>query len=365
MNLSTTWKALGKEDTVFFKGLAILMIVLHNFMHLFPAPLQMEFHFSSGLFENMLAMLLSRPEEVVRIFFSYFGHFGVQVFFFLSAYGFTKKYRTTTVEALRFIKKRFLAIYPGWILAILVFVVLWQLRDMHDTGASGDLSSIFKILLFKVALVSNFIPGRELNLVGPWWFISVIFQFYFLFPFLQWMHRARGGVWMAVLAAGSLALVAATHGSVAGLNLYFTVLPYFPAFCLGMYVAGADDSGVRIHWMVPVCSFVLFVAGNLFETFWPLTHVCFLLLLLSGFRFLLERSRHGLIHRSIMFLGAISFPLFLVHGFLRTPLITWAMAYDRWWLTLVLCSVFVLLSAAVAFGVAKTEKGLGKLIGRS
>ena len=359
------WESLSKSDTIVFKGVAIVMIVFHNFLHLFPAPLQMEFHFTDGLFLKLGEFVMARPEESVRAIFSFFGHFGVQVFFFLSAYGFTKKYTEKALDVPSFFKKRLLAIYPGWILAIFIYLILSQLREMYATGATGSLSCVFKVLLLKVSLVSNFIPGQELSLVGPWWFISVIFQFYFLFPLLQRVYRVWGGVGMSVLAAGSLALVASTHGSMSGINLYFTVLPYSPAFCLGIYVAGVDDSGVRIHWAVPVCSFVFFVLGNLFETFWPLTHICFLLLMISGFQYQLKRSRHGLVHRVLMFLGAISFPLFLVHGFLRTPLITWAKAYDRWWLTLLLCSVFVVISVAVAHGVVKTEKGFGKLVGRS
>ncbi|HEY3707185.1 MAG TPA: hypothetical protein VGL22_19145, partial [Terracidiphilus sp.] len=75
-------------DTAVLKGLAILAIVFHNFFHLISPVRQNEFVFHPGLFAVFL-QTVRQPSLAIQAFFSFFGHFGVAVFIFLSAYGLT------------------------------------------------------------------------------------------------------------------------------------------------------------------------------------------------------------------------------------------------------------------------------------
>ena len=83
----------SKQQTTLLKGLGILLIVLHNFYHnLTPIMGENEFNFSEEVFWNYYHVLQFSPENLVRVLFSYFGHYGVQVFIFFSSYGLTRKY---------------------------------------------------------------------------------------------------------------------------------------------------------------------------------------------------------------------------------------------------------------------------------
>ena len=82
---------LDLKDTSILKGLAISAIVLHNYFHVVSPVHQNEFTFDPARFQVFLHTV-ARPELATQAVFSFFGHFGVQIFIFLSAYGLTKSH---------------------------------------------------------------------------------------------------------------------------------------------------------------------------------------------------------------------------------------------------------------------------------
>jgi hypothetical protein len=108
--------ALSHERTQLFKGIAILLIVSHNFFHLIkPRMGENEYSFVANIFPRYLNAFLLRPEDTFRLFFSFFGHYGVQMFIFLSAYGLTisfleKRPRWAQFMFLRIKKRDFVTI---------------------------------------------------------------------------------------------------------------------------------------------------------------------------------------------------------------------------------------------------------------
>src|SRR5512146_540068 len=79
------------RDVTALKGLAISAIVFHNYFHLINPAHENEFDFDPMRFRVLLETIV-HPSLLIQTLFSFFGHFGVQVFIFLSAYGITKKY---------------------------------------------------------------------------------------------------------------------------------------------------------------------------------------------------------------------------------------------------------------------------------
>ena len=77
--------SISKDDTSLIKGLAIFCIVLHNFFHWMPpSPGENEFVFDERIHNNFFSILTSTPTEIINVLFSYFGHYGVQIFIFIS-----------------------------------------------------------------------------------------------------------------------------------------------------------------------------------------------------------------------------------------------------------------------------------------
>lgn len=351
------WKALDKIDSSAYKGIAILMIVSHNFMHTFPVPKENEFDFNPGRFIDLVTILLSEPENGIRASLSFFGHFGVQIFVFLSAYGLTKKYNYCKISYWPFIFERILRIYPAFILAIIAWAIISG--GGADYGILGPLKVLYwdiENIILKITLLSNFIPGHSLSPVGPWWFIPFIFQFYFLFPFLLHLHSRLGESVLLLVSVFGLLCSMLTQGNIGGLNIYFTILGHLPEFCLGIYLAKRDHVELKVSMSFLMPIFLIFLLGNIYPIFWYANHISFLVLLLALFSVLIKIIKNStLLKEFFCFFGGISMPLFLVNGFLREPFSTWAISYNNWLLTIALCLLSMACSVLVSLVLAKIE----------
>lgn len=82
------------------RGIAILAIMLHNFCHWINGPIvkENEFRFrierADGLFEALRNIDMYLPVQLI----SFFGHYGVPVFLFLSGWGLVMKYENSTLH---------------------------------------------------------------------------------------------------------------------------------------------------------------------------------------------------------------------------------------------------------------------------
>ncbi|MBA6357448.1 MULTISPECIES: acyltransferase [unclassified Colwellia] len=355
------WRLLDKVDSNLYKGIAILMIVTHNFMHLFPKPKENEFSFSLERTLDFIYLISDSPESILRVLASFLGHFGVQIFVFLSAYGLTKKHLLAKISYWPFIRQRIIKIYPAFILAILAWVIV---EGWIKTG--GELLGPLKILywgldgvLLKLTLLSNFIPGQALNPVGPWWFIPFIFQFYIIFPFLLFCFTKWNTLALVMITSCSIILSTLLSGKIGELNIYYTVIGHLPEFCLGIYLASNDK--IKINPLILILSLALFILGNFYEVFWYVNHISFLILLLALFSYITPLIKSNYILKNILlFLGALSMELFLVNAFLRTPFIDWAMASNSELMAIVLCTLSFFASIFVALILSKSEKLLIK-----
>jgi len=369
------FRTLSKTDANIYKGIAILMIVIHNFMHLFPTPKEMEFGFNPN---NVYIFLktASNPELFIRSIFSYFGHFGVQIFIFLSAYGLSKKYTDRKFKYWRYMRKRFIAIYPSFFIAIILYtiVTLKIVPLLIEYGISGSFEYIYRnaiifvsanaeSLALKISLISNFVPGQALTVVGPWWFISFIFQFYFIFPVLNGIYSRFGNKGLLAISIIGISLTLLMRGQLLDINIYFTIIPHLPEFCLGMYFAKYDKNGIELPLKLFIIALVVYVLGNFNQEFWYLTHISFLILLLMALNLALPVIISNTKTKMFFgFFGAISLPLFLVNGFLRGPFITWAIDKNDWLHTISLCLLSLGISVIMAFLLLKTEKYLTRKI---
>lgn len=334
------WNSLNLEATTIMKGIAILMIAMHNFMHLFPFPKENEFDFSFDRTASMVELLLTEPENSIRVLLSYFGHYGVAIFIFLSAYGLTKKYTKQPLYYRKFIINRIIKVYPAFIIAILMWATLQGIYSYGIFGPFKVLGMHFESLILKLSLISNFIPNGALEPIGPWWFIPFIFQFYFSFPLLLKFYDKWQTTGLITLAAFCLTITGTLGGILFDVNLYYTILPYMPIFALGIYLAKKDESGESINISRPIVLLILFIfiLGNINQHIWLLSNISFIILFLITMNVVIPKIKNN-IRKALLFTGQISMGLFLVNGFLRFPIIHWAVDKDNWLYTILLCLV--------------------------
>ena len=78
---------LSKNDTNIIKGVGMLMIIFHNFLHLIEKGTgENEFSFSKDNFRRFIDFSVESPLDFIRFASSYFGHYGVQLFVFTSSF---------------------------------------------------------------------------------------------------------------------------------------------------------------------------------------------------------------------------------------------------------------------------------------
>ena len=86
---------LTRNECTAMRGIAILAIVLHNYCHFISRIVQEnEYQFFTSN-NDRLWQVITHPDELLPVhLLSYFGHYGVPVFLFLSGFGLVKKYES-------------------------------------------------------------------------------------------------------------------------------------------------------------------------------------------------------------------------------------------------------------------------------
>jgi len=343
------------EQTASLKGLGILLIVLHNFFHnLTPVIGENEFAFSYQTFWNYYQTLLACPESSLRTIFSYFGHYGVQIFIFFSTYGLTRKYHEKPLILGEFFKSRLYKIYLSFLLCLAVYIVLGLIKS---TLLGDEKVLYWDSLLWKVLLVSNFIPGQALMPVGPWWFLPFIMQVYVLYPFLLKGYQKHGYKLLVFVSLASLLgeWLINPYLISQGTNINHMVFGHLPVVCLGIVLA--DQKSIKIPIEYTLLALLLFILGNFNPYVWIVADISFTVLFLAlsiiAFK---TQVRHTFITGFFIFYGNISFQLFMVNGFLRSPFHNFAETHNLWWIDNLAALASLLFSTLCAFFLSKIDK---------
>ena len=158
------------------------------------------------------------------------GGAGVHVFFFCSGFGLYLSYLRKPIGYFEFLNKRFLKIYIPYILVIAISALLpWMY-------SGNRISALFShVFLYKM-----FVESLENSFGGHWWFISTLFQFYFLFIlFVNLKEKVGSKIYL--IASVILSMLWWIVSSITGIaeqriwGSYF--LQYLWEFSLGMITA--------------------------------------------------------------------------------------------------------------------------------
>lgn len=347
-----------KRDTSIIKGFAILCIVFHNYFHwLAPSPGENEFNFSPANVGNLFRLLGQQPSEFVNILFSYFGHYGVQLFIMVSGFGLVHSMMNRPQTWGSFVLNRLKKLYPLLLTAIVCFFFGKLLME-----GKGPSEWEWKEIGYKLLFIHTLIPTSGISLCGPWWFFGLIFQLYLLFPLLFRCMKKWGWKAFGVICAVSYGLIFLFREY---LNLYHGAIimqnapGHLPEFCFGMMLAFNRDK--RLHWLWLMLALAVFIGGNFTSMLYPFTFLALCVISVFAYHGLKQlrvrcrRSKPLNSHLSILnYFGGLSMVLFVVHGFLREPVLKWANTMTSAWGHLGLGILFFLL----AWGVALAAKPL-------
>ena len=184
---------LNRAECAALRGLAIIGIFLHNYCHWLPGIVrENEYQFFQKNVDG-LGRAISNPDWLLPMHIvSFFGHYGVPVFLFLSAYGLEMKYGNSdrTDGIWSFLRKHFVKLFMMMIVGFALFTAV----DAITPGAHHYklLDVVSQLLMF-----NNVLPHpNRIIWPGPYWFFGLMMQLYIVYRLL--LYRRHWG-WTVAL----------------------------------------------------------------------------------------------------------------------------------------------------------------------
>lgn len=304
----------SKDDTTFYKGLGILMIVIHNYCHWTPGfGLENEESFNKEHVYTFISYLQTfNFKTIFAAVFAFLGHYGVQIFIFFSAYGLTIQYQGKKSSDLKFLLTKLKKIYFLLGFAIMVAVsfnfvlgnminpksVLWETFLLASTVSS--FSNIYLYKLFS----------------GPYWFFALIIQLYVLYPIFYklFLKFTRENIWLLFIILYILIYPLHYYTAQNHFTLFGNIIGHLPEVFLGIALARYRD--INCGFVGVLVASLVFVGSQFYEVLFPLSFLSVTIILLYLFRYI-QGLTNEYFRGTILFTGQISMILFVVNGPLR------------------------------------------------
>lgn len=185
---------LSRTECSALRGIAILGIFLHNYLHwLKPMVKENEYLFHQSNVDRMQELLLSPSWDLPLQMFSFFGHYGVPVFLFLSGYGLVLKYeRGAKPRFMPFMKTHFMKLFPMMMLGFTVFAMIDWMTPMRHSWTWAD-------IIAQLTMTINLFPHPDRIIwPGPYWFFGLMMQLYLIY--IVAIHGRSNKVLLGIIA---------------------------------------------------------------------------------------------------------------------------------------------------------------------
>ncbi len=295
------------------RGLAIMGIVLHNYCHwLGFAVKENEFTFSSEK-TDALWQAIASPDALLPVhLLSYFGHYGVPVFLFLSGFGLVMKYENGTAmpPARRFVRYHYLKLLRIMMPGFVAFTVV-------DAITPGTFHYRTIDIIAELLMAINLLPEPEKTIwPGPYWFFGLMMQLYVLYRL--WLSRCT---WKQAITVGAACWIAQLFCQPDGniLNyLRYNCVGAIPVFAAGILAARhGSPTGINAidkrKWAgIAMACAVLLTIGCLLYPVWMATPIAVAVATVAAIKILPDA-----VLRPLTWLGGVSAAMFVVHPMLR------------------------------------------------
>lgn len=125
-----------------------------------------------------------------------------------------------------------------------------------------------------------------------------------------------------------------------------TILAHIPELSIGIFLAKQKKFTVNNFAIFGIV--VIFVLSNIYISLWLLSYSSALLLMLIVFQNILHRLNKNL-KKYVVFIGSISMYMFYINGFMRKPWLSFARKIDIWYMSFLICLIFVAIVILFSF----------------
>ena len=226
------------------RGLAIIGIFLHNYCHWLGGIVQEnEYTFTAANCRRLLEVAAAPDWTLPVHLLSFFGHYGVPVFLFLSAYGLVLKYEQEGHSApavLPFMKAHYLKLFKMMAVGFVAFIIV-------DNITPGPYRYSVVKTVAMLGMFNNLLPEPDHVIwPGPYWFFGLMLQLYLLYRLAIWR---RGWKPLAALVLVCWVLQAVCPPESEALNrLRYNCIGGVMPFALGVLAARHGCSLRRHTW---------------------------------------------------------------------------------------------------------------------
>lgn len=294
---------LTKEQCHNIKGLAILIIMIHNFAdHLLGINCN-EMYYTQYVTDAFMANLFTKSS--LWYIFSFAGWIAVAPFLFLSGYGLSKKYGNQEIGYAVFVKRHVIKLLKLLVPIYLLYVLVSCLVFHTEFSLQSFIAHLtFTINLFKFDN-SGFIIDP-----GVYWFFGAILQFYLIFPIIKNLRtRWLWAILVAFLLIYYFNLFVISNDDFSEWTRH-NFIGWTVPFVLGMIAARTRISLTKSQCLIllPISLVVLFLCLT-HKTLAPFTEVFTIISFIS--------LVHLFTLKSFSYLGIISASLYVIHPFVR------------------------------------------------
>jgi peptidoglycan/LPS O-acetylase OafA/YrhL len=186
---------LTRNECTAMRGIAILAIVLHNYCH-FISKIVQENEYQFFVSHNeQLWQVVTNPDALLPVhLLSFFGHYGVPVFLFLSGYGLVRKYETSddSCPPVRFVRYNYLKLLRMLIVGFSLFICV-------DMVTPGRFQFHWDNVIAQLLMYINVLPEPEKTIwPGIYWFFGLMMELYIVYRLL--LYRRSWWIVVALIA---------------------------------------------------------------------------------------------------------------------------------------------------------------------
>ena len=195
---------LTRNECSAMRGIAIIAIMLHNYCHFIGKIVKENEYMFQTVNNDRLWHALTHPDELLPVhLLSYFGHYGVPVFLFLSGLGLVLKYEAspqpspkgkgawTLRTGSRFILYHYLKLLRMLIVGFTLFL-------MVDAVTPGRFAFHWDNVLAQLLMYINVLPEPD-KIIWPgiYWFFGLMMELYIVYCLL--LYRRSSWVVVALI----------------------------------------------------------------------------------------------------------------------------------------------------------------------
>ena len=277
--------------------------------------------------------------------FSY-GHYGVQLFFIISGFVIFMSVRRGR-SAGDFLIKRVFRLYPAYIASIVItFIVL--------NSSAIDIQRTIPEMILNMTMFQEFFGIR--NIDGSYWSLRVELTFYLVMGVVMLLDKTK--VMHVVVLMLIVGMIVQVQSLIAPNDMIqwverFSTANYIQMFVIGIMLHEIWSNGLHRKYIGVIALSVLY--DFIFE---GVTNGLFTLTFIGIFALILRGKMKFLNNKVLLYLGSISYPLYLIHQNIGYALIhvmeDYGLTHEIW--IIVPTFVSILLAHSILYVVEKPSQ---------